>query len=116
MIQQEQLPKMVQDTLPDLREDLRDAGVNPHSIIKLLRQHTVTAALRHNYNRVRQCLVLADRLHNEGCAAIRNAIANTYIYAVDRMMAESGYSKKWAGLIPRGLYQLYLRQMFQSGI
>lgn len=116
MIQQEALAKMVQAAIPELREELRDSGTGAYPIIKLLRQHTIAAAMRKNYNRVRQCMLLAEVLYNHGCTAIRSAVSNVYIYAVDTMLGTIDEPKRWKGLIPRGLYSLYLRQMFQSGL
>lgn len=116
MIQQQELSKIIQNEIPELREELRDSGTNTYRLIKLLKEHTVTAAMRQNYNSVHKCLALADKLYADGSKMVKSAVANVYVYAVDKMLHTTGEIKKWKGMIPQNLYSLYVRQMLQSGI
>ena len=116
MIEQQELSKLIQAEIPELREELRDAPNNPYKLVKLLKEHTLTAAMRKNYNRVRRCLSLADRLYANGSNVVKCAVANVYVYGVDKMLQTTDEIKKWKGMIQQNLYKLYVRQMLQSNI
>lgn len=57
-------------------------------------------------------------LYRKGDSALRNAVENVFIYSLDSLTfsCNENYKKLIFSKIPIGLHQVYLRQVYKSGI
>lgn len=73
------------------------------------------AVEEHNYNAVKKCFVLAERLFRYGDKIVRMLIENIFVYAFSSMLPNDKVERTIIrSMIPDTLYSLYIRQVMQT--
>jgi len=119
MINEHELPHIVEQEIPELSAQLSDKEKcsTVHDTINLLRDHTHDKMAENNFNAVKQCMTVAEKLYKKGNHTVKNAIENIYVYSFSHMLFhDSERRKQLLGLIPISLYSVYVHQMLHSHI
>ena len=118
MINQFEIPMYLEDALPEISGDLKLCKKdNPYKLMNTFIDFTSTNIKEHNYQVVKRCFQIADKLYDKGNIIVKNAIENVFIYSFSRLL--SGGKKEMnlvLGLIPGTLYSLYMHQVLKPGI
>ncbi|MFT3827528.1 MAG: hypothetical protein QM731_26640 [Chitinophagaceae bacterium] len=118
MISQYELPAYLREVMPqtDSMELTVRAQTNLYTSLQCFTRYTGKAFLEHNTKLAGKCCRLAERLYVNGDALVKNAIENIFIYAFPVFLSGN---KKQEGdvkeLIPACLYNIYVKQVMQSG-
>lgn len=120
MINQYEVPALLEDEFPALSADLKQ--INPfgsiYKTISLLTNYTKTMVQLHRFDHVKHCMQLAERLYERGNALVRNAVENVFVYAFSSMRT-SCERGEWVTLqaeMPLTLHSLYVKQVLKTGI
>jgi len=118
MINQFEIPIYLEDALPEISGDLKQCKKdNPYKLMKTLIDFTSNNIKEHNYQVVKRCFQIAEKLYDKGNSIVKNSVENVYIYSFSRLL--NGDKKEMnliLGLIPGTLYSLYMHQVLKPGI
>jgi hypothetical protein len=118
MINQLEIPMFLEDAIPEITEDLKVCKKDDaYKLMYTLSDFTHKNIEQHNYNVVKRCFQVADKLYTKGNAIVKNAVENVFVHTFSRILAQNNKEKGIiAGLIPGTLYALYMHQCIKSGI
>ncbi len=119
MINEQELPQIVEQEIPELSAQLSDKEKcsSVHYAINLLRDHTHNKMEQENFKAVQHCMGVAEKLYKKGNHTVKNAIENIYVYSFSHMLFhDSEKRKQLLSLIPISLYSVYVHQMLHSHI
>ena len=70
----------------------------------------------HNYNVVKRCFNVADKLYTRGNGTVKNAVQNVFVYSLTNIFQSYKLERsRVLALLPMSLYTLYLTQVYHSG-
>lgn len=118
MITQYEVPDYLKAAMPQLAAQWQPArsGMAIYPCLQVFTDFTKKAIRRHNLDLVKKCCEFADRLYTNGDKVVRNAVENVFVYSFSAFLAGSRTEKLVIkSLIPASLYNVYLRQLMQSG-
>jgi hypothetical protein len=118
MINQLEIPMYLEDALPEICADLKarkkDSAYNLMNILSAFTNKNIESR---NYNVVKRCFLVADKLYSRGDTKVKNAVENVFVYAFSRLLCLNKNEKcVILGLIPGSLYTLYVHQVLKTGI
>jgi len=119
MITQTDLTENIQADIPELSNTLceKAKGKNVYQVMYTLLDYTHSKIVEHNFNTVKKCLQLAEKLYEKGNGMVRNAVVNVFIYSFSKFLLHDEEDRKvLIGLIPASLYTLYVKQMLHSNL
>ncbi|MGN6566830.1 MAG: DUF7674 family protein [Flavipsychrobacter sp.] len=119
MITQTDLTDNIQADIPELSGTLceKDKTKNVYQVMYTLLDYTHAKIVEHNFNTVKKCLQLAEKLYEKGNGMVRNAVVNVFIYSFSKFLLHDEEDRKvLVGLIPVTLYTLYVKQMLHSNL
>lgn len=106
----------VQDALPEFKKELTTVkNDNPYAAMQALADITVYEVNEHNFNMVRRCFDIAEKLYNRGNNAVKNAVENVFVYSSFTTILHCPDKKKILAIIPITLYTLYINQLHAGG-
>lgn len=118
MITQYELPAYVREimngaTYPDLTARMQ---TNVYTSLQSFTKYTAKAFIEHNMKLAQQCCALAERLYINGDTIVKNAIENIFVYAFPVFLScnKKDYVQVRT-LLPAPLYNVYVKQVMQSG-
>jgi hypothetical protein len=117
MINQLEIPMFLEDALPEMTH-LPVAGVkqDAYKAIKHLATFTDQQIRERNFDTVKKCFAVADRLYDNGNGVVKNAIQNVFVFSFTKMFQSCPAHKGMVlGMIPMGLFTLYVGQLYHSG-
>lgn len=117
MINQLEIPLYLEKALPEISEDLLSQKKNTaYDLINTLNTFTDKNIEAHNYQVVKRCFQVADKLYNRGNSVVQNAIQNVFVYSFTKMFQSHPAEKKeLLAMIPITLYSLYITQIYHPG-
>lgn len=89
---------------------------NPFQSVQILTDYTKRMALEHDFNKVGNCMQVANELYEKGDALVRAAVENIFIYSFSSLMFACN-TIEWRmvqSCMPQNLHDLYLRQVLRS--
>lgn len=117
MINQLEIPMFIEDALPGMQHELIVNGKSDaYGTINQLARYTDQQIKEHNFNTVKKCFAVADKLYYKGNSVVKNAIQNVFVFSVTRMFQNCPAEKaRLQGMMPVGLFTLYMGQVYHSG-
>lgn len=119
MITQADLTVNIQKDIPELSKTLgtETKPKNVYQVMYTLLDYTHSKIAEHNFNTVKKCLKLAEKLYQKGNGMVRNAVVNVFIYSFSKFLLQAEEDRQvLIKLIPITLYTLYVKQMLHSSI
>lgn len=116
MINQQELPGYIQQSIPELSGMCNKANCSsPYDIAGQMVKYTTNNILQHDLNHAKECLTLAEHLYLKGNVAIKNAIENVFVYSFSHTFFHDEVKrKKLMDILPASLYKLYKKQVLYS--
>ena len=117
MINQVELPMYLEDAIPEISHDLvLNCETNAYSAMNTLTAFTSENIEAHNYNVVKRCFLLADKLYSKGNGIVKNAVENVFVFSFTRMFdCFPAEKKQILAILPISLYSLYITQVCHCG-
>lgn len=117
MINQIEVPMYLEETLPEISKDLHNIDkADTYRTINALTGFTCEQIQEHNFQAVKKCFAIADKLYSKGNKTVQNAIQNVFVYSFTRIFNNYPADKQvLQAMIPIGLYSLYVVQLYQKG-
>jgi len=118
MIDQQELPGLVEKALPELSGEFEKTKCrNAYDVMRQLFNYTASQVVKHNLAAAKKCLSLAEQLYHNGNITIKNAIENVFIYSFSReFFFDDKRRKEVIQIVPLSLYEIYKRQVINSHI
>lgn len=91
---------------------------NPFVVVRIFTKHIQKLVEIHNEAMVEKCLKVMDKIYDRGDALIRNAVENVFIFSFDSVLCGCSRTERRMifGIMPMGLYTVYINQIYKSGI
>ena len=107
----------LEDAIPEISSDLvLSRKRNAYDMMNTLTAFTCQNINEHNYNVVKRCFQMADKLYSKGNTMVKNAVENVFVYSFSKMLNTYPAEKKQLfAIIPITLYSLYIAQVYQKG-
>ena len=118
MISQYELPAYLREILPaaDSGELTVRPQTNIYTTLQSFTRFTNRAFYDNNLKLAEKCCRLAERLYIQGDNLVKNAIENIFVYAIPSFLCcNKNTTESAKTLIPATLYNMYVRQVMQSG-
>ncbi len=112
MINQYEVPALIEDAVPALRKPLHQfpAVFHIYETVACLSHYTCQQLQEHHYSMAAPCLRVAGRLYERGNQIVKNAIANHFLPALCHVPVNDAITRiKIYSLIPSSLYGLFIQ-------
>ncbi len=119
MINEMEVRMYLEETLPDISRELKNAGncANIYDTVRVLLNYTFSKIRDHNYTTVKSCFKIAEKLYTRGTRTVKCAIENVFVFSFSHLPVSDPQDKKvLLGLIPGSLYSLYMQQVLNKGV
>jgi len=113
MINQYEVPALIEDAIPELRKPLHQfpAVFHVYETVSCLSNYTRKQLEDHNYSIAGRCLKVAGRLYERGNQVVKGAIEQDFLPALSCLpITDAIYRIKLYSLIPASLYTLFIQQ------
>ena len=113
MINQYEVPALIEDAIPELRKPLHQfpAVFHVYETVTCLSNYTRKQLEQRNYSIADRCLRVAARLYERGNEVVKGAIEQHFLPALSCLPVADGiYRIKLYSLIPASLYTLFIQQ------
>jgi len=115
-----EVPALIEDELPAIKNEWKyeQALNNVNAAMLGLVRYTKRMISMHDLPAVVKCMRLADKIYEKGNELVKNAVENVFVFAFSGM--RNGCNKvEWKVIqarMPMGLYSIYVKQIYRSGI
>lgn len=112
MINQYEVPALIEDALPELRKPLHQfpAVYHVYETVTCLSNYTRKQLEERNYSLAATCLRVAGRLYERGNQVVKGAIEQHFLPALSSLpVIDAIYRIKLCSLIPASLYTLFIQ-------
>ncbi|WP_298739335.1 hypothetical protein [uncultured Chitinophaga sp.] len=112
MINQYEVPALIEDAIPELRKPLHrfPAVFHVYETMTCLSNYTRKQLEEQNYSVAGECLEVAGRLYDRGNEVVKGAIEQHFLPALSCLPVPDGaYRIKFYSLIPASLYTLFIQ-------
>ncbi|RPD42626.1 DUF7674 family protein [Chitinophaga barathri] len=119
MINQYEVPALIEDALPELKKPLHQfpAIFHIYETVQCLDNYLIRQLRNKNYALLEKCLQLTGRLYERGNPLVRNAVVRIILPDLSREHPADNLSCiKLYSLIPPSIYNLYMQQHLQINI
>lgn len=115
MIHEFEVPAYITNTLPQLKCEFT-CRQHVYDSMQVLTDYTKRMALEHNFNEVKNCMSLVDKIYHKGDALVQNAVENVFIFSFSsmRLLCNIVEWRIVQSFMPSDLYALYLEQVIKS--
>lgn len=107
-------------TLPELTHEVsRSINLqNPFALIRILTRYMQKMVQQHNTVMAEKCMTLIGRIYTKGDLMIKHAVEDVFVFSMDQitLSCTSAEIKQVMEKVPSGLYQIYLKQVYKSGM
>ena len=113
MINQYEVPALIEDAVPELRKPLHQfpAVYHVYETVTCLSNYTRKQLEAHNYSLAGRCLSVAARLYERGNQVVKGAIEQHFLPALSGIPVTDAINRiKLYSLIPASLYTLFIQQ------
>jgi hypothetical protein len=113
-----QVPAFITGKLPQIKKDLSGESGQPsaYQSIQVLTDYTKRMALKHDFSMVKKCMLVVEKVYEQGNNQVKNAVENIFIFSLSSMMTLCNIVE-WRivlSYMPAGLYSLYVQQVLKS--
>jgi hypothetical protein len=118
MITQYEVPAFLQTQLPQLNTKIyiSKKSLAIYIAISNFTDCTKHAVEEHNFNLAKKCFALAETLYRQGDNLVRLLIENSFVYSFSSFMPQNQPERLIIrSIIPARLYDVYMKQVMQSG-
>ena len=117
MINQIEVPMYLEEALPEMGQDLSvNRKTNAYDIMNTVSALTFKHIKQHNFNIVKRCFKIVDKLYNKGNKVVKSAIENVFVYSFTKMFLSYPAEKQTVlAMVPMTLYSLYINQIQHKG-
>lgn len=123
MITQIEVPHYIEESLPEIKSDLRrkeGVGTNTvYSSVQCLVDFTRRMVKEHNYNMTHRCFAVAAKLHAKGNDMVKSVLENVYVHSLSSLFCSCEDCKERnlvQAALPGSLHRVYVQQITKSGI
>ncbi len=112
MINQYEVPALIEDALPELKKPLHQfpAIFHIYETVQCLDQYLIRQLRNKNYALLEKCLKLTGRLYERGNPLVRNAVARIIVPDLSKEHPADNLSRiRLYSLIPPSIYNLYMQ-------
>lgn len=112
MINQFEVPALIEDTLPELRRPLHQfpAIFHIYQTVDCLNNYLIRQLRNKNYPLLEKCLRLTGRLYERGNPIVKKAVAQIIVPELSKEPVPDNISRiRLYSLIPASLYNLYMQ-------
>lgn len=110
----------ISNTLPELTHEITTSinSKNPFAVVRVVTYYTRKMIEQHNDVMIKKCLKLMGSIYTKGNVVLKNAVADVFIFSLDTVFAPCSFTerKKLMGILPQSLRNVYLKQVYTSGI
>jgi hypothetical protein len=117
MINQLEIPMYLEDAIQEFSHDLvLNSKANAYGAMNTLTTFTSENIETHNYNVVKRCFLLADKLYSKGNGVVKNAVEIVFVFSFTRMFNNfPAERKQLLAMLPVTLYSVYITQVCHCG-
>lgn len=117
MINQLEIPMYLEEALPAISKELTvSKNSSAYDAMHTLIDFTCRNIKAHNFNIVKRCFQIADKLYSKGNNAVKNAVQNVFVFSFTKIFQTYSAEKQdLLAIIPMTLYSLYLAQVHHRG-
>ncbi len=107
----------LEEALPAISNDLNVGKKgNIYETMNAFIAFTCKNIKAHNYNVVKHCFEIADKLYSKGNSVVKNAVQNVFVYSFTKIFHTYAAEKQeLLALLPMSLYTLYIAQVHHGG-
>lgn len=91
---------------------------NPFALVRIFTRYIRTLVESHNEVMIRKCLKIMDKIYDRGDTPLKCAVENVFVYSFDSVISTCDHTERRMilGIMPMGLYTVYINQIYKSGI
>ena len=118
MINRVEANKYIGEALPELGDKTELIPENNVNVsVQALLDYTKAKTEGYEFDLVRKCFDVAEKLYLQGDGPVKAAIENVYVYSLDSLLCRAcKYKAELMNLIPASLHGAYIRQVLQSNV
>lgn len=112
MINQYEVPALIEDALPELKKPLHQfpAIFHIYETVQCLDHYLIRQLRNKNYTLLEKCLKLTGRLYERGNPLVRNAVTRIIVPDLSKEHPADNISRiRLYSLIPPSIYNLYMQ-------
>jgi hypothetical protein len=112
MINQYEVPALIEDALPELKKPLHQfpAIFHIYETVQCLDHYLIRQLRNKNYALLEKCLKLTGRLYERGNPVVRNAVTRIIVPDLSKERPADNLSRiRLYSLIPPSIYNLYMQ-------
>lgn len=117
MITQFEVPSYISGRLPQIKSEVSHAHTGDiYKSLQVLTDYTKRMAIQHDFNMVKKCMLIVEKIYKEGTACVKSAVENVFIFSLSTIMSACNIVE-WRILqsyMPNCLYTLYVHQVLKS--
>jgi len=112
MIHEYEVPLYIAGNLPRLKMQTKDI----YKSMQTLADYTKRMALEHDFEEVKKCMSLVERIYDKGNTLVKNAVENIFIFSFSsmRLLCNIVEWRMVQSIMPSSLYTLYMHQVLRS--
>jgi hypothetical protein len=116
MINQYEVPAMIEDALPELCKPLRQfpAVFHIYETMSCLTTYTCRQVSRGDYALAGRCMQLAGRLYERGNAKVQHAVEHYFMPMISALpLKDAAQRIKLYSIIPSHLYRMFINEQLK---
>lgn len=117
MINQYEVPALIEDTVPELRRTLHQfpAVFHIYETVTCLGNYTCQQLKEQHYGPAARSLLLAGRLYERGNQVVKHAIEDHFLPMLSRIQVTDTLSRiRLYSIVPASLYSLFIQQQLNQ--
>lgn len=107
-------------TLPELTHEVTRSITlqNPFALVRILTRYTQKMVQQQNISMVEKCLNLIGRIHARGDLMTRHAVEHVFVFSMDHIILSRSPTERNQVMekVPASLYQIYLKEVYKTGM
>ena len=118
MINRDAANQYIEQALPELGDKIETLPENNvHAGVRALLDYTREKTEGYEFDLVKGCFDVAEKLYLLGDPVVRSTIENVYVFSLDSMLCRTCKHKAdLMNLIPASLHRAYIKQVFHGNI
>jgi hypothetical protein len=118
MMTQYEVPGYITGKLPQLKTEMarHHSTADIYASLQALTDYTKRMAILHDFQIVKKCMTLVEKIYKEGTACVKSAVENVFIFSLSSIMTACNIVE-WRILqsyMPACLYTLYIHQVLKG--
>ena len=106
--------------IPAAKEELTASAQikSAYTIVNIFTKHIRMLVEKNNQALLDRSLRLMNKIHERGDTLLQQAVENVFVFSWDSVTSSCNRTQRklLAGMMPMGLYTIYVNQIYKSGI